>query len=287
MALEDFKLLDYVNENHIFFDVKGDSKKDVLTEIVHKICAVESIVDEEQAILASILKREEIESTAIGKGFAIPHCYYENFTGVKLYVGIPEFPIDFKSKNNGMVRVIFTIISGDDTNEVYLKALSRLIYLLRNIDVREKLISLSAKEDFLKLVQESDNEMNYISYKGLQQIVSLLNLEEEIDTYSHEALIGKNDKKSKDELENDPHYLKLMGSHGNLSKEIDTRLIQIYKQLKQKYGGDIIAKVKNNICGHCNVQLPVHIIREINRKNQIIQCFTCSKILVLTRGKLF
>ncbi|MDH4129361.1 MAG: PTS sugar transporter subunit IIA [Spirochaetota bacterium] len=278
-----FKLQDFVKPENVFFNLKSRTKRGILKEMVKLVSEVEKIMDQEESLLEHILNREKIESTGIGKGFAIPHCHFDGFKNkVKVYIGFPEAPIDFKSVDGAMVRIIFMIISDNNNNELYLKTLSRLMFLLRDIDIREKLFGLTSKEDFLKLVQTSDKEVNYIAYAGLKQLVDLLKLEDEIETYSRETLIEKGKRQGKLDLMDDSHYNELQKNHEHLVGEIDHRLLHIYNQLKKKFDGNIISKLHKNICSHCNVQLPIHIIREVNRENQIIQCNTCSKILVRT-----
>ncbi len=276
------KLQDFIQQEHIFFDLKSPSKKGVLKDLVKNICSVENIEDKEQDILEQILEREKIESTGIGNSFAIPHCHYEDFSGVKVYVGFPKNPIDFKSIDDTLVRIIFLIIADKQSNDIYLKILSRLMYLLKNAEIREKLFSLTSPNDFMNIIKNSDQQMEYISYHGLKQIISLLEIENEIDIYSKETLILKGKRKGAADLKEDDQYINLKHECDKVIKDIDNRLLQIYKQLKGKYNGDILSKVSRNVCGYCNVQLPIHIIREIERQNQIIQCSTCAKILVLS-----
>ena len=278
-----FKLQDFVGPNSIFFNLKSRTKRGILKEMVKRISETENIGFQEEALLEHILTREKLESTGIGKGLAIPHCHFDGFKSkVEVYIGFPEAPIDFKSVDGSMVRIIFMIISDNNNNELYLKALSRLMFLLRDIDIREKFFSMTNKNDFFELIKTSDKEMNYIAYAGLKQLVDLLKLEDEIETYSHETLMEKGKRQGKIDLKDDSHYNNLQENHGNLINGIDYRLLHIYNQLKKKFNGDIISKLHKNICSYCNVQLPIHIVREVNRENQIIQCSTCSKILVRT-----
>lgn len=275
-----FKLQSFIKPNNLFFNLKATGKKGILREMVNMICEVENRLDHEESLLQLILNREKIESTGIGKGFAIPHCQYDDFDGLHLYVAFPKNPIAFKSQDDSLVRIIFMIISNNKSNELYLKALSRLMYLIRNAETREKFFTLNNKDDFLKVIENSDSEMDYISYNGLRQIISLLEIDSEIKTYSHETLIEKGKRQGTADLKEDSQYLRLQNSHAELVNEVDSRLLYIYNQLKQKFDGDIISRVHKNVCSYCNFQLPVHIMRELNRKNQIIQCSTCCKILV-------
>ncbi len=276
-----FKLQEFISKDRIFFNVKGNSKRAVIKETVRRICEIENITNDCDTLLKLILKREKLEATAIGKGFAIPHCNFKGFNGIKIYVSFPEIPVNFRAKYNDLVRVMFVIISDNNSNEMYLKALSYLMYFIKNTHSIEDLISIDSPQKFLAIVKKSDNDLNYISYKSLHLLTSLLILEDEINTYSHEITIEKGKRQGKNELDNDLHYQKLCKSKEKLVLDIDYRLMSIYNQLKAKYGGLITSKIKDKSCEYCNVQLPVHMIREASRKNQIIQCTMCSKILII------
>ncbi len=276
-----FKLEGFIKPENVFFNLNSGSKRGVLKETVARVCEVEGIKDKEEELLGCILNREKVESTGIGQGFAIPHCHYDHFQGVKVFVAFPKEPIDFKSMDGSLVRAIFMIISDNKSNEIYLKTLSRLMYLFRNVHLRDQLFSLTKVEQFIELIQASDQQLKYISFSGLKEMIKLLELENEIETYSHEILVVEGKRKGKANLKEDSQYLKLQADRDLQVKKIDQRLLSIYKQLKHKYNGEILSRVYQNVCGYCNVQLPVHIIREIKRQNQIIQCNTCAKILIL------
>ncbi len=276
-----FKLEGFIKPEYVFFDLDSGSKKGLLKETVARVCEIEGIKNKEEELLSYILNREKVESTGIGEGFAIPHCHYDHFNGVKVFVAFPKEPIDFKSVDNSLVRAIFMIISDNKSNEIYLKTLSRLMYLFRNVHLRDQLFSLTKVDQFMELIQASDRELEYISYAGLKEMIKLLELDNEIETYSHEVLVVDGKRKGKANLKEDPQYLKLQEDRDLQNRKIDQRLMSIYKQLKHKYNGEILSRVYKNVCGYCNVQLPVHIIREIKRQNQIIQCNTCAKILIL------
>ena len=269
---------EFINEDNIFFNLKSEVKEDLLKEMVHLICEVENMTSQEESLAKGILEREKLETTGIGRAFAIPHCRFDGFDTLKVFVGFPEFPVEFQSIDGDKVRVVFMIISDNENNELYLKVLSRLMYLLRNSETREKLISISNKDQFFDVIEKSVKAMNYIPFAGLEHIIELLKLEEEIETYTKESEITKNAGVLA--FEGDNHIQKLQSERNELIHKIDKRLYGIYKQLSSKYGQEIISRIKKNICEQCNVQLPIHILREMNRQNQIIQCPTCSKIII-------
>ena len=275
-----YKLEEYIQSDHIFFDLKAGSKRGILKAMVKLICETERIPDQEEILFSHIMDREKVESTGIGESLAIPHCHYDGFSGVKVFVGFPKAPIEFKSVDGNPVRVIFMIISDNNSNDIYLKTLSRLMYLFRNIQVRDKLYNIRDKDEFLKIIRQSDEQINYISFEQLKRIVELLEVENEIETCSKETIIEKGKRLGKADLKDNELYKKLLDNRETLVQTIDKRLLHIYEQLKSKYDKDILSRVVRNVCSFCNVQLPVHIIREINRQNQIIQCSTCAKILV-------
>lgn len=275
-----FKIEGFIEGKHIFFNLKTPSKRGVLKEMVNKICEVDGLQEQEEELANHILNREKIESTGIGDGIAIPHCHYDGFPNrVKVYVGFPKTPMEFKSVDGSLVRIIFMIISDNQSNDIYLKTLSRLMYLLRSNELRDELYNVTEVDRFMEIIHRTDEQENYISYEGLKQLMDLLELENQIETYSKETLIEKGKRQGKADLKEDERYHQFQANRDDLAEAIDHRLMNIYRQLRSKYDKDIFAKVNKDTCSHCHMQVPIHIMREINRQNQIIQCSTCAKIL--------
>ena len=116
-------------------------------------------------ITASVIKREEEISTAIGNGVAIPHARIENFNDFIVAVGVVETP--FKAKIGGSaskdtVELVFLIISDILKNKNILKIMSAVSKLIvKYPHIADKIKTLKNPEEILKAVQEADIEIGH------------------------------------------------------------------------------------------------------------------------------
>lgn len=101
-------------------------------------------VKNSQELSVEILKREELMSTAIGRGIAIPHVRLSSVTDLVMAVGISQTDIiDFQTIDDVPVRLLFMIAAAYNQHSYYLQTLSYFSTKLKNKDLREQLVSVS------------------------------------------------------------------------------------------------------------------------------------------------
>lgn len=101
-------------------------------------------VKNSQELSVEILKREELMSTAIGRGIAIPHVRLSSVTDLVMAVGISQTDIiDFQTIDDVPVRLLFMIAAAYNQHAYYLQTLSYFSTKLKNKDLREQLVSVS------------------------------------------------------------------------------------------------------------------------------------------------
>jgi PTS system fructose-specific IIA component/PTS system nitrogen regulatory IIA component len=84
-----------------------------------------------QGILAALLKREELGSTAVGGGAAVPHATYPGLA--RLIGAVADFPagVDFRSLDGKPVRVVYLFVSPTDRPSEHLRGLEEISRRLR------------------------------------------------------------------------------------------------------------------------------------------------------------
>lgn len=102
---------------------------------------------------AAIMKREEIVSTGIGKGIAIPHAKLAEYDDFFIAIGVLQRGVDWKALDNAPVRLIFMIAGPEDRQTEYLQILSSLTSLL-NEEIRKKILTLNSKEAIIRLFSQ-------------------------------------------------------------------------------------------------------------------------------------
>lgn len=103
----------------------------------------------------AILAREQIVSTGIGMGVAIPHAKLPGYKDFFIAIGIQkESGINWNSLDGAPVRLIFLIGGPDDRQSDYLQILSRLTAAIKNPEQRKKLLAAKTPEEIIALFKE-------------------------------------------------------------------------------------------------------------------------------------
>ena len=127
-------------------------KKDALLELAENLAAAPQVKNR-QELSAEILKREELMSTAIGCGIAIPHVRLSSVTDLVVSAGISRANIaDFHPLDEEPVRLIFMIAAAHNQHAYYLQTLSWFSTRLKNKDLRDKLLCAQTPQEAYDLL---------------------------------------------------------------------------------------------------------------------------------------
>jgi PTS system nitrogen regulatory IIA component len=116
------------------------SKQDALVALADNLSTAPQVKNA-QELVSEILKREELMSTAIGRGIAIPHVRLSSVTDLIMSVGISKVDVqDFQTIDDTPVRLLFMIAASYNQHAYYLQTLSYFSTKLKNKDLREALL---------------------------------------------------------------------------------------------------------------------------------------------------
>jgi len=147
------RLLDYLDERSIlFFD--SASKEEVLQALLDNIFSVKELPEKERFGQA-ILDRENLVSTAIGMGVAIPHAKLPVYSDFFVSVGIIQKGIDWNAIDDSLVRIVFLIGGPDNRQTDYLKLLSSVTVVMRDAKLRKRLMSAPTAHDVITLFRSA------------------------------------------------------------------------------------------------------------------------------------
>jgi nitrogen PTS system EIIA component len=149
MELREFFSLDAVQ-----LDLKGTTKDEVLNELIGLL----QLDDKSEGMLFKMLKRREnLGSTGIGRGIAIPHCRSLVVNKLRVAFGRKVGGVDFKAMDDKPVHFLFLIVAPPlEVSNQYLPVLGKIAQFGKEPDVIEKLKSLQTPEDFMSLLAEKD-----------------------------------------------------------------------------------------------------------------------------------
>ena len=146
------ELREFLAEDAIQLDLKGESKDEILKELI----ALLGVDEKSQGILFKMLKRREnLGSTGIGKSIAIPHCRSLVVNRLRLAFGRKPGGVDFKAIDDQPVNYFFLIVAPPlEVSNQYLPVLGRIAQFAKEADVADRLAQLGSPREFLSLLEE-------------------------------------------------------------------------------------------------------------------------------------
>jgi mannitol/fructose-specific phosphotransferase system IIA component (Ntr-type) len=146
------QLKDFFNSDAITLSLQGGSKDEVLAELVGLLR-----MDERSAgtLLRIIQRRENLGSTGIGRGIAIPHCRSLVVNRLRLAFGHRTEGIEFQAIDSKPVCNFFLIVAPPlEISNQYLPVLGKIAQFAKEPDVPDRLAALRSPEDFFRLLEE-------------------------------------------------------------------------------------------------------------------------------------
>lgn len=149
-------ILDYLDKSSVVLDVKPKSKRLILSSILDHLIENKKIKeDDKKSILKALLQREEMGSTAIGGGIALPHSRIPFVKDIMLCLAISQEGVDFDSLDQEPVNIIVLLLSNQNEAGLHLKTLAFLARMLKDKYFVQRLkTAKSVKEALDMLVKQ-------------------------------------------------------------------------------------------------------------------------------------
>ena len=150
------RIVDLLKKDSILLNASPKTKSEAIDMLVDLQVKGGCIADRE-AYKKGILAREDKGSTAVGEGIAIPHAKSEAVKAPSLAAMTVPAGVDYEALDDEPSNLLFMIAAPND-GDVHLEVLSRLMTILMDEDFREKLLNAKDKEEFLKVIDDMENE---------------------------------------------------------------------------------------------------------------------------------
>ena len=145
-------LKDFFSPDALTFNLRGNSKDEVLAELVGLLHMDERSTG---TLLRIIQRRENLGSTGIGRGIAIPHCRSLVVNRLRLAFGRRSEGIEYQAIDGKPVCHFFLIVAPPlEVSNQYLPVLGKIAQLAKEPDVPDRLNTLQSPDDFWRLLEE-------------------------------------------------------------------------------------------------------------------------------------
>ncbi len=150
MRLDQIFKFEYLNGN-----LKSTTKKEALDELVRILTDGGVKLDAQKAVEV-LLQRENLGSTGIGDGVAIPHGKIGDIQELVIAFGRSQDGIDFGAIDGKPVYLFFLLLAPEHSAGQHLKALAKISKMLKTVNFRKKLTEAKSVEDLYKLIVSQD-----------------------------------------------------------------------------------------------------------------------------------
>jgi len=151
------RITDLLSKDGIELNVNAKDKNDIINKMTKLMLKTGRITDL-NAYTELVLKREEEGSTGVGEGIAIPHGKGDCVTEPGLVAMVVPNGVEYDALDGKPVNLLFMIAAPNTSDNVHLDVLSRLSTMLMDTEFKNKLISAKSKEEFLNIINETENE---------------------------------------------------------------------------------------------------------------------------------
>ncbi len=148
-------LTDLLTIDRIKIPLVSRTKEDVLRELVDVLA--DDGREARAEVLRAVREREAVLSTGIGNGVAIPHGKSPSVPELRMAAGTAEQPVDFDALDGQPVKLVFLLVGPESSAGPHIKALSRIARLIRNDEVRQRLLSAETPDEFLKALSDAEH----------------------------------------------------------------------------------------------------------------------------------
>jgi len=145
------QLLDYLDRECVCVDSTPGDKASVLRRMV-ALVVKRGLVESEDRLLAALEHREEVVSTGIGNGVAIPHADLPEIEVPRLALGVFPEGVDFDALDEEPAYVVFLLIGTPRTPGLHMKILARIARLSKDKDFCEGLRGAGTAQEVLDVL---------------------------------------------------------------------------------------------------------------------------------------
>lgn len=150
---DEINIIDLIQKGAVLFEVEGSSPKEVYKNVVDKIEYPKGLTPEN--LYTELCQREDLMSTAVGNGIALPHSRYpilKNSDDQRIIVCYLKETLQMNAPDGRLVGVMFILLTSSP--QFHLKVLSQLAFLFQNKDFRNTLDKKPNEAELIEAIKK-------------------------------------------------------------------------------------------------------------------------------------
>ncbi len=151
------KITEFLDPRGVKIGMQAVEKEEALVELVEALGEVKDIGDK-KGIVRALIERENLGSTGIGQGIAIPHGKTDRVKELVAVLGISRQGVNFEALDGELVYIFFLLVAPKETAGPHLKALAQISRLLRDAYFCELLRRCKTPEEAYELIRREEEK---------------------------------------------------------------------------------------------------------------------------------
>jgi fructose PTS system EIIBC or EIIC component len=150
------RIVELLSRDNICIPLQSTTKLEIIEELVNLLPYARANKANKKEALDAVLAREEIYSTGIGEGVAIPHAKMEIPIDIEMAFGMSPHGVDFDAIDGKPSQIYFLLIAGKNSGNLHLKILARISRLMHHEIWRTELLQCSTESQVLEFFEKSE-----------------------------------------------------------------------------------------------------------------------------------
>lgn len=149
------KLQQLLSPDRIKLDIEAKDREGVIDQLVG-VLAEAGVIDNIDEVRQMVIDREHQVGTGIGYGVAIPHAEPGPFSQPLAVLGRLVKGVDFQAPDKATVRLVFLLLTPDETPALHVRLLARICRLTRAKQLRQKLLEVETPEEAAEVIASAE-----------------------------------------------------------------------------------------------------------------------------------
>lgn len=143
---------DYLDPKLVTLDLRPGSRREVLTALARPVREA-GLLEDVEPLVDELMRREEIQSTGVGSGLAIPHCIHRGLDRTRVTVGVCHEGTDFRALDGQPVYIFFLLLSPADETRTHIRLLARIARLSRREERLARILEAGHPSEVVEAVR--------------------------------------------------------------------------------------------------------------------------------------
>lgn len=149
------KLSEALSEDRIRMHLRSREKAEAIRELVETLTPTGD-TGKADRFMQAVMAREQLQSTGIGQGVAIPHGETEEVRDVVCALGLSRAGIEYQALDGRPVHILFLLLAPPDRSTRYLSLLAAIARLFRNSELRAAVLEAGSPAEIMEQIRRRE-----------------------------------------------------------------------------------------------------------------------------------